>query len=426
MPQIRDFLTSGIVLIDNDLNILQWNKWLTIHTEYEEQDVTGKKLSELFPEINEKALKRRVMLALLLETHAFYAPPSGYLIRIPNRKITNPIFEYMQQSIKVLPYERENNTVLLVINDQTEMREAYVKLERLKDQASRYMEVMDQHVLSLMVDDHGLILSASRPFLDMTGYRLDEIVGKTPQLFKSAKVDDDFYSAIWHEISSGNTWQGEFQICSRQGQEIWVKCSVFELWETPRNKRFQAIIEDVTDKKRIEKLSITDDLTHLFNRRHFNEVFQTEINRAKHQGGMFSFMLMDIDHFKRYNDTYGHQAGDKALQEMGKILRSYFRRAGDYTFRLGGEEFGGIFHTKTYDDSVKMCEGLRQEIRSLGIPHVNNTASDVLTASIGLYTVDFDRNPHLDLIIENVYNQCDELLYRAKELGRNRVECIKI
>lgn len=169
--------------------------------------------------------------------------------------------------------------------------------------------------------------------------------------------------------------------------------------------------------KLIEKLSITDELTSLYNRRHFNDVFTREFSRAKREKRSIAFLMFDVDFFKAYNDTYGHQKGDMALKEIGRLLNDFSKRGSDFAFRLGGEEFGMIFSEKSFEEAVTFAEKLREEVEDLGILHSSSTISDLLTISIGLVYFESVGN-----INENhVYKQVDENLYKAKESGRNKV-----
>jgi diguanylate cyclase (GGDEF)-like protein len=169
--------------------------------------------------------------------------------------------------------------------------------------------------------------------------------------------------------------------------------------------------------KLIEKLSITDELTSLYNRRHFNDVFTREFSRAKREKRPIAFLMFDVDFFKSYNDTYGHQKGDMALKEIGRLLNHFSKRGSDFAFRLGGEEFGMIFSEESFDEAVAFAQKLREEVEDLGILHSSSSVADVLTISIGL--VYFESVKKIDE--NNIYKQVDENLYRAKESGRNKL-----
>ena len=128
---------------------------------------------------------------------------------------------------------------------------------------------------------------------------------------------------------------------------------------------------------------------------------------------------MDIDHFKLYNDSYGHISGDKALKDVSKCMTSSLSRADDYCFRLGGEEFGMLFKDLSKQQALKLVGKIKQNIEDLKIEHKKNSASKYLTASFGLIVKDARDLANEDIL----YKEADELLYKAKESGRNKV-CI--
>ena len=167
----------------------------------------------------------------------------------------------------------------------------------------------------------------------------------------------------------------------------------------------------------VEEMSNTDGLTGIYNRRYFDEHLPKVINSAKRKNELVNFIMMDIDHFKQYNDTYGHQMGDDVLVEIAKILKDSLHRADDYCFRLGGEEFGVIFKADTKEQSIEFANTLKKNIENLHITHSGNTASPYVTASFGLICQKAN-----DIAgINEIYRQADDLLYTSKELGRNKV-----
>ena len=167
----------------------------------------------------------------------------------------------------------------------------------------------------------------------------------------------------------------------------------------------------------MELISITDGLTNIYNRRHFNELFPKVINSAKRENELVSFLIMDIDHFKQYNDTYGHQMGDEVLIKVSNSIKNSLKRSDDYCFRLGGEEFGVIFKIESKDKAIEFSNTIRENIENLKIEHTGNSASNYVTASFGLICKNAKE-------IENdniAYKDADDLLYNAKESGRNKV-----
>ena len=168
--------------------------------------------------------------------------------------------------------------------------------------------------------------------------------------------------------------------------------------------------------KKLENASYTDSLTNLHNRRYFNFMYEKELKRAKRNKNYITFMMLDIDFFKQYNDTYGHVEGDFALKSVAKVLQDKLRRPSDYVFRLGGEEFGVLLSETDESHSARLAREICDAVRAREIKHAGSKVHKYLTISIGVVCVIAD-----DKIDENVLiSRADEMLYRAKESGRDR------
>ncbi|MGF1700406.1 diguanylate cyclase [Photobacterium makurazakiensis] len=172
--------------------------------------------------------------------------------------------------------------------------------------------------------------------------------------------------------------------------------------------------------KKLERLTKTDVLVGIANRRYFDESLEREFMRASRDGRPLALMVIDIDYFKAFNDTYGHQAGDRCLRIVAGELERVLKRPADMLARIGGEEFGIILPNTTNGEVVaKQC---RQVIERLAIAHSGSKVSDVVTVSIGvvtLYTL-------TDQTIDSMFNHADVALYQAKNSGRNCVRAMKV
>lgn len=167
---------------------------------------------------------------------------------------------------------------------------------------------------------------------------------------------------------------------------------------------------------KLEHASYTDTLTGLFNRRYFNLVYERETKRALRASKFISFMMIDIDFFKQYNDTYGHLQGDVALQNVAHVLKTSLQRPGDFAFRLGGEEFGILLSDTDCSSARKMAEMLRYNVESLGMEHKGNKKIGIVTISIGAVCI----TPTESMGDEALLHSADTNLYAAKERGRNQ------
>lgn len=168
--------------------------------------------------------------------------------------------------------------------------------------------------------------------------------------------------------------------------------------------------------RELERLSVTDSLTGLPNRRSFNQFLNKEWLREQRGKQPFSVVMIDIDHFKAFNDHYGHLEGDVCLQKVASVLLGCFCRAGDLLTRYGGEEFVAILPYTDAQGAYELAENLHKRIKSAAIPHAASPVAPILTISIGIASV----IPSQDITPEEVVAMADEALYQAKGEGRNR------
>jgi len=167
----------------------------------------------------------------------------------------------------------------------------------------------------------------------------------------------------------------------------------------------------------LRKLVFLDGLTGVFNRRYFDQQIATEWARSARNNTALSLILLDVDHFKLFNDRYGHQAGDDALRLISDALKSCLRRPADLVARYGGEEFACVLPETSYDDALVIANELESKIRNLAIPHADSDANSVVTISLGLASrINGSGSDVADLI-----GLADRLLYEAKHSGRARV-----
>ncbi|MBF0455949.1 MAG: diguanylate cyclase [Magnetococcales bacterium] len=175
-----------------------------------------------------------------------------------------------------------------------------------------------------------------------------------------------------------------------------------------------ALIRDVTQEKELERelrhLSNTDALTGLFNRRRFDMVLDEEYRRAKRYNLMLGLLLFDVDHFKKFNDTYGHDQGDRVLQAIGKVMNCHFRDI-DHPCRYGGEEFCAVLPSTGLEGVEIAAERLREKIEEMRVDELQVTIS----IGVAIYPDSGSKNP------EQLLKMADDALYQAKEKGRNQV-----
>lgn len=171
-----------------------------------------------------------------------------------------------------------------------------------------------------------------------------------------------------------------------------------------------------TEKDKAQQSAMTDGLTCIPNRRYFDETLDKELFRLKRSGSPLALILIDIDHFKRYNDRYGHVAGDDCLKLVAGAIRSNIGRAPDFTARYGGEEFAVVMPDTDIQGAMIVAERLRKSIESLALPHEESITAPHVTISLGVASV----YPETIDSPETLVRLADEALYAAKNSGRNR------
>ena len=275
---------------------------------------------------------------------------------------------------------------------------------------------------AVITDKNGLIRYANPKFLAMSGYRREEIAGQNPRIFKSGETPEEVYRDLWQTIQAGRVWAGEFRNRKKDGLPYIVSAKISPiLLKSGAITGYLAIQEDITETRRLqqqlERLATIDGLTGTYNRCHFLHLFSQELRREERYGMPLCLLIFDLDHFKAINDTYGHQTGDRVLEECARVVDSTLRET-DIFGRLGGEEFGVVLLQTDLDGARLLAERLRAAIEKMRI--ACEGVNIRVTVSIG--GTQWDRN---DRKVEVIMNRADNALYEAKRRGRNQV-CFKV
>ncbi|MEQ1660211.1 MAG: diguanylate cyclase [Hylemonella sp.] len=201
-------------------------------------------------------------------------------------------------------------------------------------------------------------------------------------------------------------WMHLYEISTPSGSLVMARLDVSEL--------VQKSLALERSNQQLELLSATDGLTGLANRRQFDQHLYSEWQRSLRSGQPLSLLLIDVDHFKRYNDRYGHLAGDACLRQVASILYDCAQRSGELVARYGGEEFGLLLPGADGDVAMTVAQRCMDEIARARMPHEDSPVAECLTCSIGVATV--VASP--DLVPESLGRCADEALYRVKNGGR--------
>lgn len=390
---------NGIAISDLNTNFIMTNDSFSQIIGYSKEEL--KKESFFSLNLEDENAKIKEIIDYVLE--------NGCIENINKKyKVKNKII-FTNLSISLMP---DKKTLLYNIVDITELKKA-------ESEIAHYVKLMDKNIISSTTDLDGIIKSASSAFCEISGFLEEELINNKHAIIKHDDTQKEIYDDLWKTISQNLVWRGEIKNKRKDGSSYWVDTTIYPDFDKINGKKigYTSIRHDITDKKRIEEISLHDELTKLYNRRHFNKVLQDELNRARRDKKILSFMMLDVDYFKLYNDTYGHQEGDTVLCKISAVLDSFCRRAGDFAFRLGGEEFGILFSELTKKESEAFANTIRKSIEDLKISHSQNSVSDMVTISIGLLTITHEE----EITNDEIYKKADDLLYKAKRNGRNRV-----
>ncbi|MFK5975635.1 MAG: diguanylate cyclase [Sulfurovum sp.] len=390
---------NGIALTDLETNFILTNDSYSRITSYSKEELLSKNCHAMT--IDEEKESSREMITTVLR--------NGSIDNIEKRCIVKDKTIYVNTSISLMP---DKKRLLYNIIDITKLKKAEIKI-------AYYIKLIDKNIVTSSTDLNGYITEVSQAFCNISGYSKEELIGQKHNIIKHSDMPDEIYTNLWETIINNDIWNGEMKNKKKDGSFYWVDVTVFpELDEETGEKiGYISIRHEITDKKYIEELSIHDELTGLYNRRYFNATILQEINRSKRDNSNLYFMMLDVDNFKLYNDIYGHQEGDTVLEQIGLLLNSWTKRANDFSFRLGGEEFGIIIYENSNEEALSYANHIKKAVENLKITHNQNTAGDFITISIGLVSLNSLKNKNAN----KLYKEADNLLYQAKASGRNRV-----
>lgn len=408
-------LSDGMIALDMKNRIIDINRSAAVVLGNTEDALLGKNLEDVFPRF------------------------SSVLKDTPEKEVKFEISTNEQRFYDVLisPLRDEwpKGLVgrLIILRDITERKQTELRLLQLH-------KAVEQSPVSVVITDvQGNIEYVNPFFSQLTGYQLNEVLGKNPRIIQSGNTSPEAYKKMWQTIESGKVWRGELLNKKKNGEQYWEVELISPVIDSDGTiVNYIAIKEDVTAQKEsdarlreaydrleeqmkeiqglqdeLREQAIHDPLTGLHNRHYLKEVLGRELSRAMRERYVISFMLLDIDHFKHVNDTYGHAAGDAVLRDLADHLAE-FTRTGDIVCRYGGEEFLVAFPNTKEGDAFFIADRLRESIQGTPIYVDHHTISITVSAGIS----EFPTHGQYEVLI---LEATDKALYHAKNNGRNQV-----
>jgi len=268
----------------------------------------------------------------------------------------------------------------------------------------------------VVTDRDNRIVSVNPAFCALSGYEADELLGRTPELFRSSRHDDAFYRAMWDAVRGTGSWQGEIWNRDRHGRVVpeWLTISVVRD-AAGEIEHYVGIFTDISERKRSEErirhLAEHDALTNLPNRVLLGDRLSQAIVQAQREGRQMALIFLDLDRFKNINDSLGHQIGDQLLQVVAERIHQCVR-ASDTVSRQGGDEFIMLLPEIAHpSDAARVAEKL---LEALAHPCLIEGHELTVTASLGIGIYPDDGADPATLI-----RNADTAMYHSKESGRN-------
>ncbi|CDG82134.1 sensory box protein [Janthinobacterium agaricidamnosum NBRC 102515 = DSM 9628] len=296
--------------------------------------------------------------------------------------------------------------------------------ETQQEQAERLRTIVNNMAEGLLIIEADGRIQFTNPACDhYLGYRENELAGRSIGDLLSPLVTQEYldYFAMYaaNPETAHNHGTREVAIRHQNGATLSMDLTLTPMYL--REPLYIGLLHDITHHKQsedaLQRAAYLDPLTKIANRRHFDSFLDSEWQRSVRSGAPLSLVVLDVDHFKLYNDTLGHPAGDLCLQQVAQTIASHASRPGDLAARYGGEEFVLLFADTDATVALSLAEAIRVDIEALQLPHPRSATSGWITVSIGVATI----QPHQLDDKEALFVAADRAMYAAKEGGRNQV-----
>lgn len=265
-----------------------------------------------------------------------------------------------------------------------------------------------------ITDKDAIITYVNDAVISETGYTKEELIGQKSSIFKSGKQDESFYENLWDIVLSGNIYKNVIINKRKDGTLYHEEQTITPVFDEQNNLSFVSTGHDISERIEVEKklhtLATRDTLTGVYNRYSLNKEIDINIKKYERYEDIFGLLMLDIDHFKNVNDTYGHDVGDLVLKELCSVIENLIRET-DVFGRWGGEEFLLILPKTNKDEAISIATRIKNIIEEHKFEYILQ-----VTVSIGVSV--YNQSIKKEIFLKDV----DDALYKAKSTGRNRVE----
>ncbi len=295
------------------------------------------------------------------------------------------------------------------------MQHATHKSLAIQDQKNT---IFDKFVLTCILDLDFIMIDASKAFVDFLGYEHLSTAKSRYKFFPSRELHTSFIVQAKENLRLGHIFKGEIKNLNSSAQEFYLDATISPLNDENGQKiAYMCILQDITHQKRLQEISITDPLTHLYNRGYFDIYLKQSLFESIKNNEIFSLILVDIDNFKSYNKNHGNLMGDKVICEVGSAIKENKYVDVKKLFRINGGEFAIIVQKENAGYLRALIESVFDAIKSLKIKHVESEVSDILTVSAGI--VSLDTSIHR-ISTSEMLSLADINLLKAKNNGKNQ------
>lgn len=400
---VMDTVGALIIVLDHDGRIVQFNRACETLTGYDFEEVNGRHVWDLFllPEERDDVRKvftgiRRLPEQSRHENYWLSKDGGKLLIEWSNTAILGPDGEFLYGIGTGI--------------DITERRQAESTVRKLSSAVEQAANGV------VIIDREGMVEYVNPAYAEISGEPAEKLLGR-PAEFLGSRIDHDTErDPMWREICEGRTWRGELERQDRVGRSCWLAISVSPV-RNPKAEttHYAVLVEDVTRIKNaqrdLERMATFDSLTSLPNRRLFRDRLSQSLEGIRRQGQRLALLYLDLDNFKRVNDSLGHDVGDNLLREVALRLEHTVRRE-DTVARLGGDEF--VILIRLRDDSFDIGRLAQKLLARVREPIIAAEHEVVITASIGItFAPDDSLDPG------TLLRNADLAMYRVKARGRD-------